>query len=173
MTATKKASATIAAVLAMVVFGLSSCSSDDSISEGEENVPEEPASEDTQVPTDPGSVVILEGEPFTCEQVTASESCGPATQEVFNKYKENIVVFVNSGNLGPLFNNSSFEDAAFAGLVACAMVDDGEEAYVEFMQKDPAFEDEPGTSFLPPWYEARASLCPSGMVAHGDVAVTP
>lgn len=170
MTASKKVTASIAAVLAMSVFGLSSCSSDDSSSDGEENVPEEPAPDSEDTPVADESVLVLDGVSYTCGQVIGAEGCGPDTQEAFDNYKENILVFVNSGSLGPVFNNSSFEDAAFAGLVACAMVDDGQEAYVEYMQSDPAFSGEEGVAFLPPWFEAQKSLCPAGYASSDLVA---
>lgn len=120
-----------------------------------------------------GSVVIIKGKPFTCDKVIGGE-CNPEIQAVFDRYKENIDVFANKGGMGPYFNNSSYEDVAFAGLVACTFLDRGENAYIDFMLTDSAFSELQSIEILPVWFEAQDSLCPSGsMVAPGDFAPTP
>lgn len=158
----------VVAVVFATALMLTACSSADSGTDGGSQ-----SSSDTGTSTVPGeSTVVIQGKEYTCEEITASlpQQCGEYTQQAFDAYKENIDAYVNSGKLGPLNNGGGFtyEDAAFAGLVACAYVlaGEGQETYVEFMLATPPFDeklkDVGGVGVLPAWFEAQKSLCPAG-----------
>ncbi len=112
--------------------------------------------------------ITIDGKEYTCAEITGSEpaACGEGTQVAFEKYGENLGSYVNSGQLGPL-NEGPFEDAAFAGLVACAtmMQGDDQEAYLDYMMEDQTMAsyaaDEGGVAFFPAYFEASSSLCPN------------
>lgn len=118
-------------------------------------------------PVDPETTVTIDGRQWTCEQITASEpqECGELTQQAFDSHKENIDAYVNGGRLGPLNDGSAFsyEDAAFAGLVACAYMMDGgnENDYIDFMMQTEPFKTKLSerVGYLPAWHEAPKSLC--------------
>jgi hypothetical protein len=126
------------------------------------------------------TTVRIDGKDWTCAQITASmpQDCGVQTQKVFDTYKENIDTYVRGGKLGPLNNGDTFlyEDAAFAGLVACAFLmnqrpEDAENAYIDFMMKTPPFSTTltERVMYLPAWFEAPKSLCTdsqSGFQSH-------
>lgn len=149
---------------------------------------EEPASDE---PGTDGAetTVTIGGESWTCETITRSGQCGPESQAVFDQYGNNIDLFVNSGELGPLNDFDEvigetddcgelflyYEDVAFAGLVACTFSPGGEEQFEEFigwMRRDggEALASFSGTELLPVWFEAHKRLCPEGHKS-GDYTV--
>lgn len=119
-------------------------------------------------PTPSEATVRIDGKDWTCAQITASgpDECGPFTQQAFETYKENLDTYVRSGQLG-IFNNDSsgfsYEDTAFAGLVACAImlkkgnVDD----YIDAMLAEEPFKTRLNerTPYLPTWFAAKKYLC--------------
>lgn len=117
--------------------------------------------------TTPETTVEIDGSKYTCEEITASEpqECGPFTQQAFDTYKENIDGYVRSGRLGPLndANQFTYEDAAFAGLGACAIVlsGEGQNEYIDFMMDTPPFNDmlTERVMYLPAWFTAEDYLC--------------
>lgn len=119
-------------------------------------------------PISPETTVTINGKEWTCEQITATEpqECGDLTQKAFDSYKGNIDTYVNSGKLGPLNDGKAFsyEDAAFAGLVACAYIkNEGSlNGYIEFMMETEPFNAKltERSAYLPAWFEASKSLCP-------------
>lgn len=151
------------AVLFIAAMALTSCSG----STTPQTDGSSTASESSAPPVE--TTVLIDGKEWTCAQITAStpEKCSPLTQRAFDAYKENIDAYVNSGRLGPLLNNGdkfTYEDAAFAGLVACAYILDGrnQSDYISFMKKTPPFEETSqnrGVMYLPAWFEAPKSLC--------------
>jgi hypothetical protein len=140
-------------------IALTGCSASDKTAEqsGQESSP----------PSDPETTVTINGKQWTCEQITAStpQQCGERTQQAFDKYKGNIDQYVNSGKLGPLNDAQQFtyEDAAFAGLVACVYAEssDGQNEYINFMMETPPFDTRmtERVMYLPAWFEAPKSLC--------------
>lgn len=113
------------------------------------------------VPEEPVSTVEIDGESYTCDEIIDGEfdgECGEKTQSVFDEYKHNIDAYVQSDALGPLFSDAgqtSYQDAAFAGLVACTF--EGQAEYVQYMQDN--FDDIDGVYYVAPWL-SRGILCP-------------
>lgn len=145
------------AMLATLTF-ISACGS----SGGSESTTKKDSggSESTTKPDDTGSVLVVDGVEYTCAEVINAPECDDETQAVFDEYKDNLEAYTNSGKLGPL-NDGSYENAAYAGLAACVLVDEGEQVYIETLQEDAAFEELSGTELLPAWFEAQNSLCPT------------
>ena len=115
------------------------------------------------------TTVTIDGSTYTCEQITSQtiDQCSALVQQAFDMYKENIMDFTLSGNLGALNDMEMFtnQNVAYAGLSACATVlgGDGQTEYLDFMMDEPAFGGKyqvGEVSFAPAWTAARDYLCP-------------
>lgn len=131
---------------------------------------------DSDIPSE--STVVIDGKAYTCAEIIVVETCGSDTAELFDKYKQNIESYVQSGELGPLNSNAfSYEDVAYAGLMACLHGSEGEDAYVDFMLSEggAAYADLQRVDLLPAYFEASKSLCREEFTAGlpGDDVVTP
>jgi hypothetical protein len=126
-------------------------------------------------------VHTFEGQEFTCEEaldINPEVGCPDDVVEVWEEWGQNLDDYVDSGELGPL-NDESFAvgDVAFAGVMACVVTTSGgdEQDFIDFMQ-DPDNETQldelSGTELLPAWFAAGEVLCPSGFTSGGD-RITP
>jgi hypothetical protein len=166
-------------VLALCVTTLA-CGGDDEDS-GDTNA------ETTETTAEPASesrsdvVHTFEGQDFTCEEaldINPEVGCPDDVVEVWEEWGQNLDDYVDSGELGPL-NDESFAvgDVAFAGVMACVVTTGGgdEQDFIDYMQ-DPDNETQldelSGTELLPAWFAAGEVLCPSGFATSGD-RVTP
>lgn len=127
----------------------------------------------TDAPLSRSEVVhTFEGRDFTCEQalgVDPSVGCDDGMVAVWEQRGADLTGFINSGELGPLNDEAefSFEDVAFAGVVACSIRDSAplgdEQDFIEFMQA-PSIRAQlnrlSGTELLPVWFAAGQYLCP-------------
>ena len=149
-----------AAAVTMIVALLTGCSGSTQEKSGETASPTPSVSVET--------TVRIDGQDWTCEAITASEpqQCGEFTQQVFDQYGDNIDTYVNSEQLGPLNagNGFTYEDAAFAGLVACAYMLDkrGQNDYIDYMMTEEPFKStlDERVEYLPAWLAAPTYLCP-------------
>ncbi|NUU30125.1 hypothetical protein [Arthrobacter sp. C9C5] len=122
-----------------------------------------PASTKTTV----GTTVDIDGKRWTCQTITASgnDECGALTQQAFDTYKENLDSYVRSGELGVFSGEKLFTyyDAAFAGLVACAIMIDKRDsnAYIDAMLVEEPFKTKltERSSYIPAWLAAKKHLC--------------
>ncbi|HUF54709.1 MAG TPA: toll/interleukin-1 receptor domain-containing protein, partial [Dehalococcoidia bacterium] len=123
----------------------------------------------------PERTVIINGQGFTCAEVTGvtSPDCGPKSQPVFDEFGQNIDAFVNAGRLGPYFSDAPYEDVAYAGIIACTFWAEGqdsdgqnphpredEQAYIDYMNEQPDFQHLDFYDLLPVWFQAKYELCP-------------
>jgi hypothetical protein len=125
-------------------------------------------------------VHTLEGTELTCEEaldINPEVGCPDDVVEVWEEWGQNLPDYVDSGQLGPLIDESyAVGDVAFAGVMACVIADGGgdDQDFIDFMT-DPynqtQLEDLQGTELLPAWFEAPQSLC-TGFSSSGD-QVTP
>ena len=112
----------------------------------------------------------FDGRAFTCEEalgVDPSVGCSDEVVAVWEEWGDRLSDYVDSGMLGPLNDEQefSFEDAAYAGVIACSFrrSGDNEQDFIDYMQ-DPANNTQldylSGTELLPAWFAAERILCP-------------
>lgn len=115
------------------------------------------------------STVTIDGKDWTCETITATpeeSDCGELTQRAFDVYKDNLDGFVRSGDLGPAMDDSRlrYEDLAFAGLVACAYMGNGEDqlTYVDYIANEHPFNQlgYDSVQYVTFWLKANENMCP-------------
>jgi hypothetical protein len=155
--------------LCAIIVALSACVPD----------PPKPPIETTQAPVERTQAAVettpargettvgINGGQWTCEQITSSGTyqCSPLTQQAFDVYKEKIDTYVRSGDLGAFNDGNKFryEDAAFVGLVACAiMIDKGDSnAYINAMLAEEPFKTvlTDRDAYIPAWVAAKKHLC--------------
>lgn len=111
---------------------------------------------------------------MNCMQATAAhQDCTGPLKKAFVAYGDNIDTFVNSGKLGMFSNRSGengvrYEDAVYAGLVACEYQVNGlgRERYLSYIPANLSISrltEKAGLdkqAYIPAWKEAQVSLCP-------------
>jgi hypothetical protein len=164
------------AVLALSVTA-AACGGDDD--EGAASSSTTPTSD---VPESRSDVIhTFEGQDFTCEDaldINPEVGCSDEIVDVWEEWGQNLPDYVDSGQLGPLNDESlAVGDIAFAGVMACVISDGGgdEQDFIDYMQ-DPDNQTQldalSGTELLPAWFAAGKVLCPTGFSSSGD-QVTP
>jgi hypothetical protein len=156
---------------------IAGCSGNDTSSTNE-TPPISDASTPPVVPSD--KTIEINGKSFTCgETIGASNStCDENFQKAFNLWGDNIVAYMDSGQLGPLGNNLKgannpdalmrYEDVVARGLGACIFAANGEgmgdmDAQTKFVNwMAETYPDEDHVAFLPIWTGANGYLCPDG-----------
>jgi hypothetical protein len=112
----------------------------------------------------------FDGRAFTCEEALGVDprvGCSDEVVAVWDEWGDRLSDYVDSGMLGPLNDQQefSFEDAAYAGVIACSFRHSGgnEQDFIDYMQ-DPANNTQldylSGTELLPAWFAAGRILCP-------------
>jgi hypothetical protein len=157
-----------AAALVVLALGFSGSACGDDGSEQPNGTPETTS---TPVARSRSDVThTFQGRAFTCEEalgVDPTVGCSDKVVAVWEESGDRLTDYVNSGELGPLNDEQefSFEDAAYAGVVACSFRRSGEneQDFIDYMQ-DPANNTQldhlSGTELLPAWFTAGRILCP-------------
>jgi hypothetical protein len=163
-------------VATAMLVSLAACGDDDGDSSGNTT------SSSSDAPESRSEVVhTFEGHDFTCEDaldINPEVGCSDEIVDVWEEWGQNLPDYVDSGQLGPLNDDSwAVGDVAFAGVMACVISDGGgdEQDFIDYMQ-DPdnqtQLDELAGTELLPAWFAAGQVLCPTGFSSSGD-QVTP
>jgi hypothetical protein len=165
-------------VILAVAASVAGCGDDDDAGSGAGSSTTSTTS--SEAPRSNSDVVhTYEGKEFTCEETLGIDpevGCSDDIVAVWEEWGQDLGDYVNSGRLGPLNDESSFsfEDAAYAGVIACVIREGGgdEQDFIDFM-RDPEnntqLEELSGTELLPAWFAADRVLCPTGFATGSDM----